>query len=232
MKLKLLLLMSLSSQIAFGADKPKSEDEKTLYALGQLSGRNLGGFKLTKKEAQFVLLGIEDMISKQKEKVELKVYGPKVRDWVQKRQLKVAADTKKAGKAFLDKAAGEKGVKKTPSGLLYKIVKDGKGKNPTATDRVKVHYHGTLTDGTVFDSSVERGEPISFGLNQVIKCWTEGMQKVKKGGKIKLWCPSDIAYGDRGSPPKIDPGATLVFEVELLDIEAAKPAPHAHKKTK
>ena len=89
---------------------------------------------------------------------------------------------------------------------------------PKATDTVKVHYHGTLTDGTVFDSSVKRGEPATFPLNQVIKCWTEAVQLIKVGGKSRLVCPSGIAYGDRGSPPVIKPGATLVFEVELLDI--------------
>src|SRR6185295_3867195 len=95
-----------------------------------------------------------------------------------------------------------------------------------ASDRVKVHYHGTLADGTVFDSSVDRGTPATFPLNGVIPCWTEGLQQMKVGGKSKLICPSDVAYGDRGSPPKIKPGSTLVFDVELLEIVAA-PAPAA-----
>ena len=130
-----------------------------------------------------------------------------------------AATEKKAAQAFLDKAAAEKGAKKTESGLIYTEIKPGTGEQPKATDKVKVHYTGTLTDGTVFDSSVQRGQPAEFPLNGVIKCWTEGVQLMKVGGKSKLVCPSDIAYGDRGSPPKIKGGAALVFEVELLEIE-------------
>src|SRR5437773_2582080 len=107
---------------------------------------------------------------------------------------------------------------KTPSGAVVTTLKPGTGASPTATDKVKVHYHGTLTDGTVFDSSVQRGEPITFPLSGVIKCWTEGVQQMKVGGKSRLVCPADTAYGDRGAPPKIKPGATLVFEVELLEI--------------
>ena len=103
--------------------------------------------------------------------------------------------------------------------MVYIPVSEGSGASPKPTDRVKVHYHGTLQDGTVFDSSVERGQPATFPLNGVIACWTEGLQKMKVGGKAKLVCPSDIAYGDRGAPPKIKPGATLTFDVELISIE-------------
>jgi len=102
---------------------------------------------------------------------------------------------------------------------VYTVIKEGAGASPKATDNLKVHYHGTLPDGKVFDSSVERKEPASFPLNGVIPCWTEGVQLMKVGGKSKLICPSQIAYGDRGSPPQIKPGATLIFEVELLDIQ-------------
>ena len=125
---------------------------------------------------------------------------------------------KKAGQAYLDKAAAEKGATRTTSGLIITTLKPGTGASPKATDRVKVHYHGTLTDGTVFDSSVQRGEPIVLPLNGVIRCWTEGVQMMKVGGKSRFVCPADLAYGERGAPPRIKPGATLVFEVELLEI--------------
>ncbi len=106
----------------------------------------------------------------------------------------------------------------SPTARYSATLKPGAGSSPQASDKVKVHYHGTLPDGTVFDSSVQRGEPATFALNGVIRCWTEGLQRMKVGGKAKLVCPSDTAYGDRGMPPRILPGATLIFEVELLDI--------------
>ncbi len=122
------------------------------------------------------------------------------------------------GTAFLAEKEKEDGVMRTESGLLYKVVKQGNGPKPKATDKVEVHYHGTLMDGTVFDSSVDRGEPIEFPLNRVIPGWTEGVQLMAKGSKFTFYIPYNLAYGERGSPPKIEPGAALVFDVELLDI--------------
>ena len=106
-----------------------------------------------------------------------------------------------------------------PSGLVIEHLKEGSGANPTAASTVTVHYHGTLEDGTVFDSSVQRGQPATFPLSRVIPCWTEGVQKIKVGGKARLTCPAEIAYGTRGSPPVIPPNATLIFEVELFEIQ-------------
>jgi FKBP-type peptidyl-prolyl cis-trans isomerase FkpA len=122
---------------------------------------------------------------------------------------------------YLDKAAKEPGAVKTSSGLIYRELRPGTGASPKATDTVKVNYRGTLTDGTEFDSSYKRNEPISFPLNHVIPCWTEGLQKMKVGGKSQLVCPAAIAYREEGSPPAIPGGATLVFEVELLGIGPA-----------
>ena len=129
-----------------------------------------------------------------------------------------AAQNKTAGEAFLAQNENEEGVMTTASGLQYKVLQEGSGtEHPTATSKVKVHYHGTLIDGTVFDSSVERGEPIEFGLNQVIKGWTEGVQLMVEGDKFRFYIPADLAYGNR-STGKIGAGSTLIFEVELLAI--------------
>src|ERR1700730_11910134 len=120
--------------------------------------------------------------------------------------------------SFLDKAAAEPGAIKTASGLVYRELKAGTGPSPTASDNVTVNYRGTLVDGTEFDSSYKTNQPAQFPLNGGIPCWTEGVQKMKVGGKSRLVCPSAIAYGERGSPPVIPGGATLVFEIELLGI--------------
>jgi len=116
------------------------------------------------------------------------------------------------------KAAKEPGAQVTPTGLVYRSLKEGSGASPQATDKVRVHYRGTFADGKEFDSSYSRGEPAEFPLDRVIKCWTEGVQRIKVGGKAKLTCPPDIAYGERGAGSVIPPGATLQFEVELLGI--------------
>jgi FKBP-type peptidyl-prolyl cis-trans isomerase FkpA len=121
-------------------------------------------------------------------------------------------------KSALDKAAAEPGAIRTPSGLVYRELTPGNGESPSPTDMVKVNYRGTLTNGTEFDSSYKRNEPAQFPLNRVIPCWTEGLQKMKVGGKSRLVCPASLAYGEQGSPPSIPGGATLIFEVELLGI--------------
>ncbi len=190
-----------------------NDDQKTLYALGLAISQSLGPFTLNETELDIVKSGMVDGVLKRPQKVDLQAYGPKIH------QLQLAR-AQKAGAAYLAKAAAEKGATKTASGIVITTLKAGTGANPKPSDTVKVHYHGTLIDGTVFDSSVKRGEPATFGLSNVIKCWTEGVQQIKVGGKSKLVCPSDLAYGDRGAPPSISPGSTLVFEVELLEIVA------------
>ncbi len=212
------MVLFMSSLSWAGAPEPANDEQKTLYALGVAISQSLGPFTLNESELEFVKSGLVDGVLKHPQKVDLQLYGPKIQQMQQVRATALADVEKKAGAGFLAKAAAEPGAKKTESGAIVTTIKEGKGATPKATDTVKVHYHGTLIDGTVFDSSVKRGEPATFPLNQVIKCWTEAVQLIKVGGKSKLVCPSGIAYGDRGSPPVIKPGATLIFEVELLDI--------------
>ena len=213
-----LALLCLASQAAFAASDPATDDQKTLYALGVAVSQSLAGFTLSESELEFVKAGLTDGVLKRPPKVQLQTYGPKIQLLQQARAAVIADGEKKVGSVFQAKAAAEPGATKTPSGLVIKPLKPGTGASPKVTDTVKVHYHGTLTDGTVFDSSVQRGEPATFPLAQVIPCWTEGVQQIKVGGKSRLVCPPSLAYSDRGAPPKIKPGATLVFEVELLDI--------------
>jgi FKBP-type peptidyl-prolyl cis-trans isomerase FkpA/FKBP-type peptidyl-prolyl cis-trans isomerase FklB len=212
------LLASAAPARSAGPDL-NTDEQKTLYALGLAMSQGLSSFKLTSAELDVVKAGLTDGVLNRERKVELEKFGPKIQELARTRAAAVAVDEKKSSQGFLEKAAAEKGATKTASGMVYSEITPGTGDQPKATDKVKVHYQGTLIDGTVFDSSIQRGQPVTFALNQVIPCWTEGLQRMKVGGKSKLVCPSEIAYGDHGSPPKIKPGATLVFEVELLDIE-------------
>jgi len=213
------VLLTVSAPPTWAADPAlESEDDKTVYALGLILSRNLAPFALSDSELDVLISGVRDGVAGGDPKVELQTYGPKVQELAKARQAKVAEAEKGKSKAFLAEQAKTPGAKTTESGLIYIEESAGSGESPKASDKVKVHYHGTLSDGTVFDSSVDRGEPATFPLNRVIPCWTEGVQMMKVGGKARLVCPSDIAYGDRGSPPKISPGAALVFEVELIEI--------------
>ncbi len=216
----LSVALGLAAVATAGAAGPdlKTDDQKTLYALGLVISQNLASFNLSPTDLESVLAGVSDGVLKKDYKVDVQTYAPKISQLQTVRAGATAATEKKAGQAFLDKAAAEKGATRTASGLIMTTIKPGTGLSPKATDKVKVHYHGTLADGTVFDSSVQRGEPVVLPLNSVIRCWSEGVQLMKVGGKSKLVCPSDIAYGDQGRPPAIKPGATLVFEVELLEI--------------
>lgn len=211
------LLVSTSATAA--GPELKTEDQKTIYALGASIAQNLAQFALTAKEVELLTAGLRDELQNAA-KVDVAQYANQVRELAQKRSAAAAEVEQKDSAVFLEKLAKEKGAVKTASGLVYIPVKSGSGPAPQATDTVKVHYKGTLRDGSVFDSSIDRGQPATFPLNRVIPCWTEGVQKMKVGGKAKLACPSTIAYGERGAPPKIKPGAALLFEVELLGIEA------------
>jgi FKBP-type peptidyl-prolyl cis-trans isomerase FkpA len=197
-------------------DKP--ELEKTFYAIGIALARQVVVFDLTPAEFVIVQQGFADSAPGKKPEVELETYNAKIQQLAQVRRAAQGEKHAAMGKEFIDKAAKEKGAVKTDSGMVYLSLKEGSGASPAATDKVKVHYRGTLVDGKEFDSSYKRNQPIEFPLTGVIKCWTEGVQKMKVGGTAKLVCPPAIAYGEKGSPPVIPPNATLVFEVELLDV--------------
>jgi len=197
-----------------------TDEQRTLYALGLAISRNLAPFSLTEAELEFVKVGLVDGVLHKEPKVEINAFMPKINEMAKARVGVAAAAEKKASGEFLEKSAAEKGAVKTASGMIITEIKPGTGASPKATDRVKVHYEGRLIDGRVFDSSIKRNEPAEYQLNGVIPCWTEGVQTMKVGGKSKLICPADIAYGDQGRLPDIKPGATLIFEVELLEIKA------------
>jgi FKBP-type peptidyl-prolyl cis-trans isomerase FkpA len=202
------------------SETPKldTDDQKTFYTLGLLLGKNIKSFALKPEELALVKAGLTDAVTDAKPQVDIDTYGPKVNDMAQKRAAAGADDAKKKGQEFADNVAKDKGATKTASGVVIRTITPGAGASPTPDDVVKVHYEGKLVDGTVFDSSIKRGQPAEFPLNGVVPCWTEALQKMKKGEKSQVVCPSSVAYGDRGAPPNIPPGATLSFEVELLDF--------------
>jgi FKBP-type peptidyl-prolyl cis-trans isomerase FkpA len=196
-----------------------SDDDKTIYAIGVDMGTKLQTLDLSSKEMAVLKMGIDDGSNKDaKPKVEPREFLSKVGELIRNRQKAYAEKEKKEATAFIEKAAGMDKATKTDSGLVYIEKEAGSGESPKASDRVKVNYHGTLRSGDVFDSTKERNQPATFRLDRVIKCWNEGVQKMKVGGKAELYCPPEIAYGDRGAPPKIPPGSALKFEVELLEI--------------
>jgi FKBP-type peptidyl-prolyl cis-trans isomerase FkpA len=195
-----------------------TDDEKTIYAIGLSVARQLSQFDLSPAELELVRQALADNAAG-KPAVELNTWGPKIQPLGQARAARVAEREKVSSATYLAKAATEAGAVKTDSGLIYREVKAGAGESPKATDTVKVNYRGTLVNGTEFDSSYSRNEPAQFPLNGVIKCWTEGVQKMKVGGKSVLVCPSELAYGDQGRP-SIPGGAALIFEIELLEITA------------
>jgi FKBP-type peptidyl-prolyl cis-trans isomerase FkpA len=193
-----------------------TDDQKTIYAVGLTIAQQLTPLGLSRAELEIVKRALTDAAA-DKPAVALSDWLPKINTFAQARSGRAAAQEKSRGKAYADKIAAEPGTTRTPSGLIYRELAAGTGASPKATDKVKVNYRGTLVNGTEFDSSYKRNSPVEFGLNQVIPCWTEGVQRMKVGGKSQLVCPAEIAYGD-GGRPSIPGGATLIFEIELLGV--------------
>jgi FKBP-type peptidyl-prolyl cis-trans isomerase FkpA len=204
---------------AFAADGPKTEEQKILYAVGLAMARQLSVFNLSPAEMEMVKQGLEDAFSGKKTVVGLEAYNQKIQDLANARRKAKGEKLAVVTKEFVEKAAAEKGAVKTASGMVYLPVKEGSGTAPAVTDKVKVNYRGTLVNGEEFDSSYRRGQPAEFPLNAVVKCWTEGLQLMKPGGKAKLVCPPELAYGERGAGSVVPPNSTLVFEVELLEVK-------------
>jgi len=204
-----------------------SSSQDTLsYSLGVLIGKNLQqqGFaddlsvEMFAQAVKDVLNEADLKINAQEANVVLQEYSAKQQAQQAEKDAAQGEENMKAGEAFLAENADRPEVKTTESGLQYEVLKSGDGPSPSATDKVKVHYHGTLIDGTVFDSSVDRGQPASFPVNGVIPGWVEALQLMSVGDKWKLYIPSDLAYGPRSAGPTIGPNSTLIFEVELLEI--------------
>ena len=193
--------------------------DKISYAIGLSMGQNLMGSGVTSLEYADLAAGIKDVLEKNQPQISYQEAQQVLGKFFSELEEKIAGEAKAAGEAFLAENAKREGVKVTESGLQYEVLEATIGQKPKATDKVRVHYEGTLIDGTVFDSSYKRGESITFGLNQVIKGWTEGLQLMSIGSKYKLYLPYQLAYGERGAGANIPPYASLIFTVELLGIE-------------
>ena len=193
--------------------------DKVSYALGLSLGQNMASSGVKTIEFDDLVAGMKAIMNKEKPAISFEEAQEVLNKFFKELEAKVAGKAKEEGEAFLAANAKREGVNVTASGLQYEVLTAAEGKKPKATDKVKVHYEGTLIDGTVFDSSYRRGEAISFGLNQVIKGWTEGVQLMSIGSKYKFFIPYNLAYGERGAGAQIPPYAALIFTVELLGIE-------------
>lgn len=212
------MFSSTLSSKAHAQGIPESDDEKAFYSMGAGMAAQLERVKpISERELDVLIQGVRDAVRGKTLAVERQEGATLVRVMMKTRQERSLEVERSAAAEFLAAEARKEGAQTTESGLIYTVIKAGNGPSPTATDKVRVHYHGTLRDGSVFDSSVERDAPAEFPLNRVIACWTEGVAMMKEGGKSLLICPAEIAYGNR-STGRIPAGAALSFEVELLEI--------------
>src|SRR6201997_173671 len=218
----------------FGQEKSpqlKNQKDKVSYSIGMQIGFNLGRQKVD-INPDILAAGIKDALANKPQLTpdQVKDVMAQFEKDMEQKQKELGEKNKADGAKFLDENKKKPGVKTTASGLQYKVEKEGTGAQPKATDMVTVNYRGTLIDGTEFDSSYKRGQPATFPLNGVIKGWTEGLQLMKQGSKYQFFVPSNLAYGERSVGPDIAANATLIFEVELLDVKPPPtPAPQASK---
>jgi FKBP-type peptidyl-prolyl cis-trans isomerase FkpA len=204
--------------------KLATDEQKTLYALGLALAQNLIRLDLRESELAYIVKGMQDAALKRPAQVSLTEYGPKLQELGKQRFAAAAEREQAAAKAYLAKRASEAGAVRTDSGMVVLSRQEGTGPSPTRTDTVRVNYEGTLPDGTVFDSSIQRGQPASFALDSVIPCWTEIVQTMKVGGRVKVICPPELAYGAEGRQG-IPPNSPLTFDIHLLGIGEATASP-------
>ena len=203
---------------ARGGKAPATDADKTLYVMGVALARTFQNLDLSPSELAVLKEGLSDAAAGRPLKASPESWGPKIPGFTKARLAKIADDEKARSAAFLERIATEPGMSRHPSGLFYRELKPGGGVSPAPGQKVLLHYTGTLVDGTVFDSSTREARPVVFDLAEVIPCFKEGVPLMKVGGRARLVCPAALAYGDAGLPPKIRPGATLVFDVELVDL--------------
>ena len=214
----LLVFSFLIHSISYGQNSDSKMDSLS-YSIGVRIASDLKRQGFKDLEAESLAQGISDVLSGKDPVINASDAMGIIQNHMQAQKVAQHAPNKNAGEQFLAENKERSEVVTLPSGLQYEVLTEGTGATPGATDKVSVHYHGTLIDGTVFDSSVKRGEPASFPVNGVIKGWTEALQLMKTGSKWKLYIPYDLAYGDRGAGPTIKPYSTLIFEVELLEVK-------------
>ena len=201
-----------------GARGLETEEEKTVYALGLLLSKQMPNFPLDERDLEFLEQGLRDGLLRREPRVSLADYAAKLPQLAETRNAALLEAETKQAQEFLESERNVDGASVSESGVVKRVLRRGAGRRPAETDTVELHYHGTLRDGTVFDSSVRRDEPVTLPLARILPCWTEAITTMEVGEKSRFVCPPELAYGERGSPPSIRPGAALAFEMELLAI--------------